>query len=1469
MTRRTPKRDKPNRAPAPRLAALEAEVRDLREQLTLERLQYDAALESVADSKRDLEVSRERYVDLYDTAPVAYVLLDRNGFIHEANLTAARMFGMPRERLRHLLLSRFVCKEDRRTLLHHLSRCRRSAGDEDVTTEMTITGDEGRSYHVVLSSRTPSPPPLPLARVRFRSVLVDLTARKQAEQALRESEERYALVVAGSGGAVWDWNVREKRVLFSPSWKALRGLADDEVSEHETEWSSRIHPDDRERVMAAVRDHFEGRTAVFSEEYRVRHKDGRWVWIQDHGIAKRDSAGNVVRMAGSETDITARKGAEAALRESEERLGGILSSATDAIISVDDRQRVTLFNKAAEAMFGCAAAEAIGQPLDRFMPQRFRQAHRAQVEEFGRSGSTARRMGRAGMVYGLRANGQEFPAEASISRLKSGCGTFTTVILRDVTERNQSEEALRRAELRYRTIFEQVGTGMAQVNSHTGRFEQVNRQYCAIVGLTKEEMLATTFMSITHPDDLAEDLVSMERLRSGEISAFTMEKRYVRKDGSIAWVNLNVAPLWETGEPPTHHIAAVQDITERKEAEKALEQSREDLGRAQEVGQIGWWRLDLRRNVLTWSDETHRIFGVPKGTALTYEAFLELVHPADRRYVDDRWTAGLRGEPYDIEHRIVAEGRVKWVREKAYLEFDEEGVLSGGFGITQDITQRKEVELTLVVAKEQLQATLTATDIGTWRWDLTKNILVTDANLKRLFDLEAGEDMPVERYLERIIFDDRGRIEQALESVIREGGAFDELYRVAASDGTERWIHARGKVERDEGSAARSFSGVVLDITERKKAEQALRESEVRLLLALDGASMGTWEWDSETDLLLWNDRQFELFGIRPEDFYGTGAEALSRIHGDDRVRIAGALRRAMEEGVAGREEFRVVHADGSVHWLFGSGRPVQDERGRYKHVVGVNFDITEHRLAQEGMQSLNEALEARVRERTAALAEANERWDWVVRATNDGVWDWDLPHDTAYFSPRWKEMHGFQESDHPESMKAWSARIHPEDRHRVLGALDQYLEGKQSQFREEYRVERKDGIYFWVLDRGVAVFNDAGRAIRMIGAESDITWRKEVEETLRRNEHEFRTLADNVPALFSYIDRDRRYRFVNKRYEALFGRSDQELRGVLMQDLLGSNGYAQVRPYLERALAGELATFEYELKLPGDGRHHLAGQYVPDWDEQGQVIGVFALLTDITELKSTEVLLRERETQLRELGAKLLRAQEEERRRISRDLHDDVMQRMGALTLDLYGLVSSAASPEGELQSQLKACGASAEQLTTDLQRMAHQLHPSILEFVGLEVAVREQVREFAVRTGLSAELQTRNLPKNIPLDHATCLYRVLQEGLQNVQKHAAATTVLVRLLGTGRGVGLCVHDDGRGIEAGDGAGRRKGLGLTSMEERVGMLNGTFRIRTTPNAGTELHAWVPLEDVKREARVMVTDGNQYRGGLHSAEAGT
>ncbi|MGE5192769.1 MAG: PAS domain-containing protein [Deltaproteobacteria bacterium] len=167
----------------------------------------------------------------------------------------------------------------------------------------------------------------------------------RTENALCERTERYELVAAGAGDAIWDWDVKNHRVCFSPRWSELRGFAPDEVGDREEEWSSGIHPEDVSRVMAAVQAHFEGKTGFFAEEYRVRCKDGSWKWVLDRGIARRDAAGCVDRMAGSESDISQRKDAENALRESERFARSTLDGLSAHIAILDESGTILAVNR--------------------------------------------------------------------------------------------------------------------------------------------------------------------------------------------------------------------------------------------------------------------------------------------------------------------------------------------------------------------------------------------------------------------------------------------------------------------------------------------------------------------------------------------------------------------------------------------------------------------------------------------------------------------------------------------------------------------------------------------------------------------------------------------------------------------------------------------------------------------------------------------------------------------------------------------------------------------------------------------------------------------------------------------------------------------------------------------------------------------------------------------------------------------
>lgn len=269
--------------------------------------------------------------------------------------------------------------------------------------------------------------------------------RRQAEAELRERQARLELVLAGTEAAIYDWDVPAKRVLFSPRWKQLRGLADDEVGDSEEEWIKSVHPDDLPRVKAAVKDHFDGRAPVFAEEYRIRHKDGHWIWILDRGLARRDADGTVVRMAGSETDITERKRAEEALRRGEERYRAVVESLGEMLCRFQSDGTIQFVNRAYAEARGSTVDALIGANFWSFIHEPDRASVRALLDQLTPELPEVRIENRFQTQEGMRwilwiNRGLAFDGEGRWTEAQSA-GI-------DITDRKRAEEALREADRR-------------------------------------------------------------------------------------------------------------------------------------------------------------------------------------------------------------------------------------------------------------------------------------------------------------------------------------------------------------------------------------------------------------------------------------------------------------------------------------------------------------------------------------------------------------------------------------------------------------------------------------------------------------------------------------------------------------------------------------------------------------------------------------------------------------------------------------------------------------------------------------------------------------------------------------------------------------------------------------------------------------------------------------------------------------
>lgn len=421
-----------------------------------------------------------------------------------------------------------------------------------------------------------------------------------------------------------------------------------------------------------------------------------------------------------------------------------------------------------------------------------------------------------------RANGSyaQFLDRGSVIRDEQGKPVRMIGAMQDISERKQAEEALRNSEYRLQRFYNSGLFGVIYWNMD-GKIIDANDKFLEMVGYDQEDLAAgrIDWLQMTPPEYRYLDEKGIRDLLTTGVIAAPFEKEYIRKDGTRLPIIFSGAML---GEDQFNGVAFVLDISERKQAEMDLRESQRDLNRAQAVAHTGSWRLDVRENRLDWSDETYRIFGVPIGSTLTYESFLEIVHPADREFVDTAWKNSLKGKPYDIEHRLIVEQKVKWVRERAELEFDEQGALRGGFGVTQDITAIKLIQEQLEQERAFLRQVIDATP---------SMIFVKNREGKFLLGNEALAHMYGTRPKDLIGFtdehfnsntDELAHFRQDDLEIFATGKPkFIPQEKVTHSHGAAHWF-STVKIPLFDGDQCTKLLGVATDITELKQAEEEL-----------------------------------------------------------------------------------------------------------------------------------------------------------------------------------------------------------------------------------------------------------------------------------------------------------------------------------------------------------------------------------------------------------------------------------------------------------------------------------------------------------------------------------------------------------------------------------------------------------------------------------------------------------------------
>jgi PAS domain S-box-containing protein len=475
-----------------------------------------------------------------------------------------------------------------------------------------------------------------------------------------------------------------------------------------------------------------------------------------------------------------------------------------------------------------------------------------------------------------------------------------------------------------------------------------------------------------------------------------------------------------------------------------------------------------------------------------------------------------------------------------------------------------------------------------------------------------------------------------------------------------------------------------------------------------------------------------------------------------------------------------------------------------------------------------------------ALPAPATQLFRYIFEQASLGIAVEDLEGNLLLANPALCSMLGYTEAE--LCGMSCSEFANPEDSQDDWAQFQRLRAGVIDHYSLEKRYVRKNGTQIWGR-LNVSLSNDDGGSPLVFAFVEEITERKRTEDALRESEEKYRRVVDHLHDALMIDDAAGQVIFANDRFLQLFGIDQAELKNINIEDYVAPEFRAQLRDRHERRIRGESAgeQFEYEgIRRDGE-RIWLEVNVVPIRDATGKTTHTQSVIRDITERKQADAALTR-------VSRKLIQAQEQERTRIARELHDDIGQRLAMLTIEIEELQQGSFDLPAHVRSRVDRLKKQTSDISIDIQSLSHELHSAKLEYLGITAAMKGFCKEFAEQQKVDIEFRTNDLPSLVPPDVSLCFLRVLQEALHNSAKHSGVRRFEVQLWGTSDAIHLAVRDSGSGFNLGT-ARMGRGLGLISMEERLKVLKGTLSIETEARRGTTIHARVPLSATSDSVR--------------------
>jgi len=1107
------------------------------------------------------------------------------------------------------------------------------------------------------------------------------------------------------------------------------------------------------------------------------------------------------------------------IRKQEEiaHLSKLVEQINDAIFSTDKNLIIKSWNKAAEKLYGYTEREAIGRRAGELIRSPFSDKQREQIIE----GLEKNGFFQFESTY-FTKEGKAIRILASLTNIKSDDGRVAGYVSvhKDISARKKLEDEL----VKLNTELEEKI--QVKTTELTGIFERLTDAFVAF-----DKSWCYTYVNKKAGELLKRDPEALigknvwEEFPDAVGSATYNIFHAALRDQQYAFNTDYYAPLdlWQENHvyPSPEGISVfIKNITNQKKAEQEINKFNERFQLVVNATNDAVWDWDLINHTIWWNRNYYSQFGYTKEESTPVSSRYNGIHPEDRQRITDGINRAVEScQPYwSDEYRFLkADGSFVFVLDRANILYTKNNEPARMIGAMVDITGIKKAEERIINNEKRFRALLQNSTDGLTLLDADAAVMDISPSGNKILGYSYNEMIGKTRF-DLIHPDDVQEIRRIFNAIIKiPGEIIVREHRHKMPDGSYKWLECSYNNLLEEPY----INAVVLnyrDITERKLAEDKLRTNEQMLSRAQEIGQFGSWEFDAFTNKIKWSDSMYRIYGLSKETPV-TQDLFFQRLHPDDVKKVKHIFKNLQDKESRFRDEYRFIKNNNDIRFALTTVDTIF-ENGKLRKAMGVIQDITDLKNTEE------------------TLRQSEARYRKAQLQGRLGHWEFDIASNTLFLSDEIYSMYHLQSGQAALGFSDLVARIHPEEQSVFTKEIEAVLKGEKN-LDLIHRITGSDGTIQFMHEIAELIKDETGRPLRLAGMAQDITGQKLAGEQLQRSEHKYRLLFENNPMpMWMTSIADLNIIDVNESALRQYGYTREEFLRLNSKDLRLTDDMDAFFSHPDYIMPGTGTSMQWRHKKK-DGsiiyveifNYQIIYESKPVW---------LGLSIDITEKMKAEALLKKSYEDIRELASHLQEVREEERAHIAREIHDELGQQLTGLKMDISWLGRRKEIDEKQRTQKFREILTFIDGIVNTVRKMSAELRPSILDDLGLVEALEWWSNEFEKRAGIPCSFQRPLTPLEVPSNIAIGLFRIYQESLTNVARHANAKKVIAQLETENNQLVLKITDDGKGFDTGN-AGQKKTLGLLGMKERTLMMGGSYEIKSQPGKGTTVTIAAPF----------------------------